>query len=295
VTHAPAVIVVGSINADLTVRVTTLPRPGETVTGSDFRVAWGGKGANQAAAAAAVGAATFLVSAVGDDEYGAGSLGDLRERGVDVSFVEVGGEHTGIALIQVDDASENTISIVAGANATVSAALVADAFQGLSLDHAVVVSNLEVPIATVVAAAREARRLGWPFVLNPAPAHALPAELLALSTVLTPNETEVEVLGGVDALLEAGAGAVIVTRGGEGSDIHAADSTSHVPASPATPVDTTGAGDAFTAGLAVALAEGRDLEDAVRFAGAVGAIATEGPGARGAALTRERALERLGG
>jgi ribokinase len=289
-----AVIVVGSINADLTVRVPALPRPGETVTGSDFRIAWGGKGGNQAVAAAALGASTFLVSAVGDDEYGAGSLIDLRDRGVDVSFVEVGAVHTGIAVIQVDAASENTISIVAGANATVSAELVSDAVRSLALERAVVVSNLEVPMHSVLAAAALAREHGWPFVLNPAPAAVLPPELVALATVLTPNETEVGELGGADALLAAGAGAVVVTRGGHGSDIHTASGLEHVPAAVAHPVDTTGAGDAFTAGLAVALAEGSELRDAVRFASAVGAIATEGAGARGAVLSRIRVSERLG-
>lgn len=291
VPQTPAVIVVGSINADLTVRVPALPAPGETVTGSDFRVAWGGKGANQAAAAAALGARTHLVSAVGDDDHGAGSLADLRERGVDVSFVEVGGVHTGVALIQVDEPGENTIAIVAGANATVTAALVSDAFERLE-GPAVVVSNLEVPLDAVERAAEEARRRGWPFVLNPAPARPLPASLIALTSVLTPNETELETLGGAHALQAATA--IVVTRGGDGCDIHEGGVVAHVEAAPAHPIDTTGAGDAFTAGLAVGLAEGLELTDAVRLAAAVGALATEGVGARGARITRARVAERQG-
>ncbi|MDM4761837.1 ribokinase [Galbitalea sp. SE-J8] len=287
----PAIVVVGSINADLTVRVPRLPEPGETLTGTDFRIAWGGKGANQAAAAAALGARTLLVGAVGDDENGAGSLADLRERGVDISFVEIGGEHTGVAVIQVDAAAENTIAIVAGANATVSAELVSDALARIE-GTAVVVSNLEVPDAAVERAAEDAERRGWAFVLNPAPARPLSAELVARTTVITPNATEFDVLGGADVL--GAAQAIVVTRGADGCDIRVGDALTRVPAASARPVDTTGAGDAFTAGLAVALLEGRPLDDAVRFAAASGAIATEGPGARGARLTRAAVEARLG-
>ncbi|MFT4122531.1 MAG: ribokinase [Microbacteriaceae bacterium] len=282
----PAIVVVGSVNADLTVRVAALPAPGQTVAGSDYRVAFGGKGANQAAAASALGARSHLVGAVGDDEHGRGSLADLAARGVDTSFVEVGAAHTGVALIQVDEAGENTIAIVPGANATVTPGLVAVALDGIP-GPAVVVTNLEIPLAAVEAAAEGAARRGWPLVLNPAPARPLPRALLERTSVLTPNETELAELG--DAV-EA-AGAIVVTRGGEGCDIRLGGAVTRVPAAPARPVDTTGAGDAFTAALAVALAEGLELAEAVRFAAAAGAVATEGPGARGAVLDRA-AVER---
>lgn len=276
----PTVIAVGSINADLVARVPVMPQPGETVTGSSFEVVWGGKGANQAAAAAALGARVMLVAAVGDDDHGMGSVTDLRERGVDTAHVTVGGEPTGVALILVDDTGENSITVIPGANGTVTADQVTDAFASLDVENAVVVSNLEVPIEAVQRAAELADERHWPFVLNPAPARPLPAALLEHVTVATPNETEAETLGSVRGLLDAGVDAVVVTRGGEGADIHTATGEQHVPASPARPIDTVGAGDAFTAALAVAIGSGRALDDAVRWAAAVGAIATESRGAR---------------
>ncbi|WP_433380978.1 ribokinase [Actinoplanes sp. CA-142083] len=279
------VIVVGSVNVDLVAAGGRMPRPGETVAMARFAQTQGGKGGNQASAAAALGATTHFVGAVGDDSYGRSAVTDLQARGVRLSGLRTVPEPTGVAVILVDDSGENSIAIIAGANATVGPAQVDAALQAID-GEAVVVACLEVPVPAILAAARTTRARGWQMILNPAPALALPPELIALCTVLTPNETEAAALGGVDALLAAGAGSVVVTRGADGCEIHTAGSEpTFVPAVQASVVDTTGAGDTFTAALAVALADGRPLPEAVRFAAAAGALATEGFGARGSLPT----------
>ena len=291
---AVPVIVVGSVNIDLVAAGGRMPRPGETVSMERFAEVHGGKGGNQAAAAAALGARVHLIGAVGSDHWGDAARADLAARGVDVSALATVEGATGVAIILVDDGGENSIAIVPGANAAVTPAAVEAALAALDLDDAVLVACLEIPLESVVAAARAAAARGWRVVLNPAPARELPSELIAATTAITPNETEVELLGGVDALLAAGAGAVVVTRGGDGTELHPADgAASHIPASRAEVVDTTGAGDAFTAALAVALANGRDLADAAAWASAAGAIATEGFGARGSLPTAAQVDERL--
>jgi ribokinase len=290
------VIVVGSVNVDLVAAGGRLPRPGETVSMSRFVETQGGKGGNQASAAAALGAEVRFVGAVGSDHWGDAARADLARRGIDVTALATVDGPTGVAIILVDDNGENAIAIVAGANASVSPAAVEAAIAAVDSDDAVLVVCLEVPLDAVVAAARAAAARGWRVVLNPAPAAELPAQLVAAASVITPNETEVEALGGVGALLGAGAGAVVVTRGGGGTDVHAADgSVIHIEPSRADVVDTTGAGDAFTAALAVGLANGRQLRDAVAWASAAGAIATEGLGARGSLPSAAQVDARLAG
>lgn len=280
------VIVVGSVNIDLVAAGGRMPRPGETVSMERFAEVQGGKGGNQASAAAALGAPVHFVGAVGSDHWGEAARADLAGRGIDVSGLATVEGATGVAIILVDDDGENSIAIVPGANAAVSPEAVEAALAALEVDDAVLVACLEIPLESVVAAARAAATRGWSVVLNPAPARELPVELVAAATVITPNESEVEALGGAEALLAAGAGAVVVTRGGEGVEVHPAEGAAfHVAATPAEVVDTTGAGDAFTAALAVALANGRELGDAVAWASAAGAIATEGFGARGSLPT----------
>ncbi|MFC5502926.1 PfkB family carbohydrate kinase [Lysinimonas soli] len=291
-----AVIVVGSVNVDLVAAGGRMPRPGETVSMARFAEAQGGKGGNQASAAAALGARTYLVGAVGSDHWGAAARADLAARGVEVSGLATVDGATGVAIILVDDDGENSIAIVPGANSAVTPVVVASALDAIDEPQAIVVACLEVPLDAVEEAARVAARRGWGFVLNPAPAPlgALPASLLAAASVITPNETELESLGGVAALLAAGAGAVVVTRGGEGAELHRAGAApQHIAPIPADVVDTTGAGDAFTAALAVGLAEGRALPDAVSWAAVAGAIATEGFGARGSLPTSAQVQARL--
>ncbi|MET7402324.1 PfkB family carbohydrate kinase [Dactylosporangium sp. NPDC005572] len=275
------VVVVGSVNIDLVAAGGRMPRPGETVVMERFAETHGGKGGNQACAAAALGATTHLVGAVGDDDRGRAARADLAARGIHLGGLATVPGPTGVALILVDDGGENSIAVVAGANTTLTPAWVSAALDAVA-GPAAVVASLEVPLPAIEAAAAAAHRRGRPMILNPAPARPLPASLVSRCTVVTPNEGELTTLGGAAALLAAGAGAVVVTRGGAGCELH---TRGHppvaVPPAPARVVDTTGAGDTFTAALAVALAAGRPLPDAVRWAAAAGALATEAFGARG--------------
>jgi len=283
------VIVVGSANVDLVMRVPRLPAPGETVIGAGFSRAPGGKGANQAAAAARLGARTWLVGKVGDDDLGAWTRSDLGSTGVDCSRLATSREPTGVAQIWVDGAGENAIVVASGANADVDGAFVRGALDAIDAEAAVVLANLEIPDDAVAAAANAARRRGWSFVLNPAPARPVPPSVLAACTVLTPNRTEAEALADdVDALLSAGVDAVAITLGAGGVELHRPGRDVHDQRAFAVDVrDTTGAGDGFSGALAWALADGRALEDAVRLAAGAGALATRAVGARASLPTRE--------
>jgi ribokinase len=270
------VVVVGSANLDLVATTRRLPGPGETVLGSDFAQHPGGKGLNQAVAAARAGASVAFVAAVGDDDAGLTLRSIAEQDGIDVSAVVVAaGVATGRALITVDERGENSIVVIPGANSTASVSSLPSA--------TVVLAQLEVPVETVVAAFTAARAAGSRTVLNPAPVpnEGLPAELLALCDVVVPNEHELDLLGGVDRLLAGGVGAVVVTRGASGVTVtEAMDAiTWSIAAFDVEPVDTTGAGDAFCGTLACRLATGADLHSAVRSAAAAGALATTVPGA----------------
>ena len=283
------VVVIGSVNMDLVIRMPRLPRPGETVIGGTFTRNHGGKGANKAVAASTLGASTFLIAAVGDDSFGREARAALVESGVDVSRVTVGTDPTGVAGIMVDDRGENLIAVASGANFGLHAQQVTEALDGLLQPGTVIVADLEVPEDAVLAAAQAAREAGCVFVLNPAPAHPLPAKLLSLCSVLAPNEHEAGSLGwsSVDSLLARGAGAVIVTRGAQGADLfRPGEPVFHQTAFPISVVDTTGAGDAFTATLAWAISEGYPLENSVRLAAAGGALATTRLGARSGLASR---------
>ncbi|MEX2555415.1 MAG: ribokinase [Actinomycetota bacterium] len=290
------VIVVGSINVDLVMRVATLPSPGETVSGGSLVRTLGGKGANQATAAARLGARTRIIGMVGDDDAGAELREDLDREGVDTTRIGTAGSPTGTAVVIVDSHGENLIAVAPGANRTLSAAFVEHAFLGIDDQEAVVLASLEIPDEAVLAAARAARSRGFRFVLNPAPARPLHPDLVGSIDVITPNEHEAVSLGrvGVDRLLKQGV-AVVVTEGPLGARIlrpRRPDVVQH--AFPAEVVDTTGAGDAFSAALAWSLAEGHDLDEAVRLAAAAGALATRALGARGSLPTR-RDLEEIAG
>jgi len=283
------VIVVGSVNMDLVFTgLSALPLPGETISGRDFVVMPGGKGANQASAAATLGATVQFVAAVGTDAFGTQASDDLANRGVGLAHLKRVDAATGVAAVLIDDSGENSIIIAPGANAHVAAA---DAREiAATVDGAaVVLACLEVPVATIVEWSRIAKERSWTFILNPAPAQPLPAELLANTTILTPNETELAVLGSVESLHNAGVDTVIVTRGGDGASLYRAGEPEHLqPAYDVQPVDTTGAGDAFNGALATSIAAGATIEDALAFAAAVGAMATTALGARAALPTREQ-------
>jgi ribokinase len=284
------VVVVGSVNADLVVSVRALPAPGETVTGGTFARHGGGKGANQAVAAARMGAAVALVAAVGEDDLGAEALRELEDEGVDVTGVaRLADVPTGVALITVDAQGENSIAVASGANAALAGpraeSVLADLLAGG--EPGVVLLGHEVPDGAVLAGARAARAAGWTAVLNPAPARALPDELVALGPLLTPNRDEACALAGrpdPEAAAEALAGRthapVLVTLGGAGALLVHGERRARIPAPRVDVVDTTGAGDTVNGALAAELAAGRPLEEAARVAIAAAARSTQRPGAR---------------
>ena len=280
------VVVVGSLNVDLVVTAERLPHPGETVTGGTFARHLGGKGANQAVAAARAGAQVLMVGAVGRDADGDEAVTALEAEGIDVSRVRRVDAPTGVAIIAVGSDGENQIVVASGANAEVSAA---DAeLPGLGAGPGVVLACLEVPIPAVEAAARAAARLGMTCVVNPAPALHLPGPLLAAGPILTPNREELRTLAGetdleagVAALMAAGAEAVAVTLGAEGVFLAVGDQRRHVAGAHVKVVDATGAGDTFSGVLAAWLADGRPLEEAVAAANAAASLSVSQPGARG--------------
>jgi ribokinase len=292
------VAVVGSINMDLVVGTETLPKPGETVFGSDLRRFGGGKGANQALAAARMGAEVALVGRVGDDEFGSVLLDDLQREGVDVSAVGRVEESTGVALITVDAAGGNTIVVALGANARLRAEDVEAARATIERSRALLL-QLEVSLEANVRAAQIARAAGVTVFLNPSPAIPLPDGLLAGLSYLVLNEGELEILAGeagnADGLLARGVQAVVLTLGERGARLITADGSREVPAYPVRSVDSTAAGDAFLGALAAVLPE-RGIDAALEAAAAAGALATTRWGAQAALPTRDEveALVRAG-
>ncbi|MFD5474134.1 ribokinase [Streptomyces sp. NPDC127105] len=282
-------LVVGSANADLVIGVERRPAAGETVLGSDLSVHPGGKGANQAAAAARLGARTALLARVGDDAHGRLLLDAQREAGVDPAGVLVGGAPTGVALITVDPSGDNSIVVSPGANGRLTPEDVRAAGALLRASR-VVSAQLEIPLETVVEAVRNLAP-GSRFVLNPSPPRPLPRELLKACDPLIVNEHEAKViLGGPEAgdtpeswargLLALGPRSVVITLGGEGALVASAEGAARVPSVKVDAVDTTGAGDAFTAALAWRLGAGASLEEAAAYAARVGAVAVTRRGAQ---------------
>ncbi|MFJ2558354.1 MULTISPECIES: ribokinase [unclassified Streptomyces] len=284
-------LVVGSANADLVIGVERRPGPGETVLGSDLTVHPGGKGANQAVAAARLGARTALLARVGDDAHGRLLLDSQHTAGVDTAGVRSGGAPTGVALITVDPSGDNSIVVSPGANARLSPEDVRDAAELLGASR-VVSTQLEIPLETVT---EVVRRLvpGTRFVLNPSPPVELPAEILAACDPLIVNEHEARVVLGATAdpvgdepadwaraLLVLGPRSVVITLGERGALVADARTTALVPSVRVRAVDTTGAGDAFTAALAWRLGAGEELTAAAEYAARVGAVAVTRAGAQ---------------
>jgi ribokinase len=291
--RAADIVVVGSINVDFVVRTATLPRPGETVSRGTFERFFGGKGANQAVAAARLGARVTLVGAVGDDRLADDSLMDLAGEGIDASRVSrVRDMATGVALIVVDAAGENQIAVASGANAALSADMVKSGLASWTptpgAPAAVVLVVFEVGDDAVAAAARFAAERGLAVVVNPAPARPLPAALLEAHAIVVVNEGEAETLTGhTDAdsaarALSALTGApAVVTLGADGALVCMTGELTRIPAPPVEVVDTTGAGDTFVGALAAAVARGTDVVSAARFAVAAAARSVGVAGARG--------------
>ncbi len=300
----PKITVIGSLNMDLIVETPHIPVPGETVIGGAFHTASGGKGANQAVAAARLGAQVTMVGRVGDDAYGQAQIAGLQADGVDTAYIKVDHQsHTGVALITVEKSGQNNIVVSPGANWTLNAGDITAAEAAIAAADMVLL-QLEVQDEVIERAVELAARHSVPVLLNPAPARPLSAATFSKITYFIPNETETALYAkqpvsdlasagrAAAKLRQLGVGAVILTLGSQGALLHTDALSEHIPAFPVTPVDTTAAGDAFTAGFAVAAASGQLLPEAVRFAAAVGALATTKLGAQ-PSLPKLAAVEKL--
>lgn len=279
------VLVIGSANTDMVVRVPHLPAPGETILGGTFRQMPGGKGANQAVAAARLGAEVTLIACVGADALGEATVQRWQALGINTAYVARSRTAaTGVALITVDASGENSIAVASGANQELQPEhLVREAFA----EADVVLLQLEVPLATVAAAVEMAHAQGCWVVLNPAPAHPLPPQLLQYVNILTPNEHEFRQLSGAATPREAaawrtrtGVSHVVVTQGAKGAAWYSGDGMQAVAAHTVTAVDTTGAGDVFNGALAASYASGTPIEIALAHASAAAAFAVTQPGAQ---------------
>jgi ribokinase len=278
-TTSPRICVVGSANVDLTFRTPRLPRPGETVAGREMHLGFGGKGANQAVAAARLGASVAFIARVGDDSFGIDYVKRLGDEQLDTTHVwPVAQCPTGSAAILVDDHAENCIVVAPGANARLTPADIQFAADTIR-DAQVILCQLEVPLETTLEAFRVAHQAGVRTVLNPAPASPLPDELLRLTDLMVLNETELELLtgqrdpdAGVAELRQRGPQVVVLTLGERGAQLADGKRTAAIPAFRVDTVDPTGAGDAFTAALAVGWARGQPLRHAAGIAAAVAAL-----------------------
>jgi len=300
------IVVIGSSNTDMVVRTPALPRPGETVLGGEFIMAPGGKGANQAVAAARAGGEVTFIARIGDDVFGRQSLEGFVRDGIHIEHIVADkNSPSGVALIIVGPDGENCIAVASGSNAGLAAADVRKAKAVISSAD-IVLLQLESPLETVQEAAGIAAAAGVPVILNPAPARALGDDILKKVAYLTPNETEAEILTGITLikssdlaaaagmLLAKGMKAVLITLGANGVYVASREKQEVVPAFKVIPVDTTAAGDAFNGALAVALAERKPLFEAARMANAAAALATTKMGAQPSLPSRKDIDELLG-
>ena len=278
------VIVVGSVNVDLVVTVERLPAPGETVIGGRFSQHHGGKGGNQAVAAARLGATTFFVGAVGDDAIGSAARAALEAESIDTSdLLTLPGAATGVALILVDVAGENSIAVAGGANGDLTAWHVGMAMRRLVPRQGdVILVGHEIPTAAASAALALGRRAGATTILNPAPAHGLDAAAVALADIVTPNEGELAVLEAAGVRSRA----LLVSLGAAGARLTTQDGETRIPAPTVQVIDTVGAGDTLNGALAAGLAEGRSLDEAARRAVVAASLAVTRAGAREGMPTR---------
>ena len=296
--RAPGIVVLGGINMDLVTYSDRFPGAGETIAGERFLAYAGGKGANQAVAAARMGSRVSMVGRVGDDVFGPQLVDGLRAEGIDVSWVSVNrGESSGIASISIDRSGQNRIVQVLGANSNCGEQQAGDVATAI-LGANTLMLQLEVPMEVSLTAARDARSHGKTVILDPGPIRNMPPALLHYSSIVTPNETEAEALVGfrvnnrdaaakaANALMSKGAEAAVVKLGEQGAYYASAEESGFQPAFSARAVDTVAAGDAFNGALAVCLGEGTTLGEAVRVACAAGALAVTTRGAQDSMPTR---------
>lgn len=291
------IVVLGSLNMDLSIRVPRIPLPGETISGENLITNAGGKGANQAAACANLGCQVTMIGAVGQDDFGRRMKDELSKKGVNVAFVkEESAFPSGTAMIMVDAAGENVIVLSAGANSCVEIdATIAELIR----EAKILLVQLEIPIEVVFKAIDIANDAGVPVLLNPAPAIALPQDAYPKIDYLVPNEVEASILSGVDVvdiasaekaagiLMDRGVKTAIITLGADGAFLATENVRHAIPAMKIEAVDTTGAGDAFIGGFASAVVEGKDLETALKYASAAGALAATRVGAQSSLPNRQ--------
>ena len=279
------ILIVGSSNTDITVRVRHLPSPGETVIGGDFIMGHGGKGANQAVAVSRLGGNAEFVCMVGNDLFGRNSMEQYKKEGISIANCFVSDKsHSGLALISVDDNAENSIVVASGTNADISIEHI-EKIRPLIEESSILLLQLEIPVETVLAAAEIAYRAGVRVILNPAPARNLPEEIFKYLYLIIPNQTELSTMTGIKVtdiesarqgiavLRDKGLDSVIVTMGSKGALVSNSGMETFVEARKVEAIDTTAAGDTFCGGVCVGLAEGKDLEEAVRFATVASSLA----------------------
>lgn len=293
------IVVVGSSNTDMVVQSSKIPQPGETVLGKTFIMSPGGKGANQAVAAAKLAGDVTFIAQIGGDIFGETAMKGFKAHGIDTSFIQVDqNSPSGVALIMVDEQGENCISVASGANATMDKSLI-DTVKDVISRASYVLTQLEIPIEVVNYLIEVASALGVKVVLNPAPAQLLADDSLSALHIITPNETEAEILTGIrvvdkstakmaaQKLIDKGVSIVIITLGDKGAYILSDEVDEIVPCPKVKAIDSTAAGDTFNGALVVALSEGRSLLEAVRFANRAAAYSVTKMGAQISTPTRE--------
>lgn len=300
-----SIVVVGSSNTDMILKLERIPRPGETLLGGVFHMVQGGKGANQAVAASKCGGEVSFVAKVGNDSFGTSAMSGLKESGIDTgNILRDGKESSGIALIFVDTKGENAIGVAPGSNANLSVKDIQSVDERIARAK-ILLLQLEIPLETIQAAVNIAYQHNVDIILNPAPSQRLPKELLQKITILTPNVTEAEHLTGIaiktendlhrcaQNLLESGVRNVIITLGIKGAFIATKTIREIIPSFKVEAIDSTAAGDVFNGALAVELSNGQDLKDAVRFANAAAAISVTRLGAQTSIPSRDEVEKML--
>jgi len=301
-----SIVVVGSSNTDLIIKVPRIPKPGETILGGEFSTAAGGKGANQAIAAARAGGKVSFIARIGDDNYGLTALTGFRKNKINTEYVTPDPDiPSGTELILVDEKGENSIAVASGANARLSVGDVMEAKRQIEKAD-LLLMQLETPIETIRAAATIAGYSNTKVILNPAPAQVLDDDLLSKIDIVTPNESEAELLTGIAVvdiqsgteaahlLLKRGVKYVVITMGSKGALLCSLDESQLISGFSVKPVDTTAAGDTFNGALALAISEGQNLPDSVRFANAAAALSVTKLGAQPSIPDRTEIIKLLG-